>query len=150
MTQLSTEVEKISYALGMNIAASVLQLPIEVNKEIIIDTVMELLRGGQPQLPEKEYHEMMQTLQSKLQAAAKEHADKAGKQNLEEGLKFLAENAKKPGIVVTKSGLQYEVLKEGNGGHPAAASTVKVHYEGKLLNGNIFDSSVKRGEPIEF
>ena len=67
MATLETEIEKFSYALGMNIAASVLQLPVEVNREIIIETVMELLRGGKPELAEKEYHEIMQAFQKKLQ-----------------------------------------------------------------------------------
>ena len=150
MANLETEIEKFSYALGMNIAASVLQLPIEVNREIIIDTVMELLRGGKPELAEKEYHETMQAFQKKLQETVQAKTQEIAKANLEEGKKFLEENAKKAGVVETESGLQYEVIQEGTGASPKAEDVVKVHYEGKLLNGNIFDSSIKRGEPAEF
>ena len=150
MATLETEIEKFSYALGMNIAASVLQLPVEVNREIIIETVMELLRGGKPELAEKEYHEIMQAFQKKLQETVQAKTQEIAKANLEEGKKFLKENAEKAGITATESGLQYEVLQEGSGDSPKATDVVKVHYEGKLLNGNIFDSSIKRGEPAEF
>ncbi len=150
MAKLETETEKVSYALAMNISASVLQLPIEVDREMIINTVAELLRGKQPELGEKEYHEVMQSFQQKLQAKMQEKTKEIAKANLEEGQKFLAENAKKEGILSTASGLQYQVLKEGTGASPKAQDTVKVHYEGKLLNGTVFDSSIKRGQPAEF
>jgi peptidylprolyl isomerase len=76
---------------------------------------------------------------------------KLAEENIRAGDLFLAENKAKPGIVTTESGLQYQVLAEGEGGmHPSASSKVKVHYEGKLLDGTIFDSSIARGEPIEF
>ena len=81
------------------------------------------------------------------QNAAKAEAGKAAK---EEGAKFLAENAKKDGIIVTKSGLQYEVLTEGTGKQPKATDTVRCHYEGRLLDGTIFDSSYKRNAPADF
>lgn len=69
---------------------------------------------------------------------------------LAKGEKFLEENAKKEGVIVTESGLQYKVLTEGTGKSPAATDTVLVHYEGTLIDGKVFDSSYKRGEPIEF
>jgi FKBP-type peptidyl-prolyl cis-trans isomerase FklB len=81
------------------------------------------------------------------QNAAKAEAGKAAK---EEGAKFLAENAKKEGITVTKSGLQYEVLTEGTGKKPKATDTVRCHYEGRLLDGSVFDSSYKRNAPADF
>lgn len=74
----------------------------------------------------------------------------AGKAAKKEGEAFLAENAKKEGITVTKSGLQYEVLQEGAGKQPKATDTVRCHYEGRLLDGTIFDSSYKRNEPADF
>jgi len=148
--ELKTDLDKISYGLGMNISASVLQLPLEVNREIVIAAVTELLRGGQPQLKQEEYQAIMHQFQQMLQQIVAEKKQQAGAKNAEEGKKFLEENAKKGGVKVTDSGLQYLVLKEGEGASPKATDTVKVHYEGTLINGQIFDSSVKRGEPVEF
>ena len=71
-------------------------------------------------------------------------------ENMEKGKKFLEENGKKPGVVTLPSGLQYEVLKEGNGKKPKATDRVKCHYEGTLIDGTLFDSSIKRGEPAVF
>ncbi len=148
--ELKSELEKFSYTLGMNISASVLQLPLEVDKEIVIACVTDLLRGGKPQIEQPEYHQIMQDFQKKLQEVVAEQKKKVADANAEAGKKFLEENAKKDGIQVTASGLQYEVIQEGAGDHPAATDVVKVHYEGTLLNGQIFDSSIKRGEPVEF
>ena len=80
------------------------------------------------------------------------NAEKAEKGNkaLEEGKQFLAENAKKEGVTTTASGLQYEVLSEGNGKRPAATDKVRCHYEGRLIDGTVFDSSYRRGEPADF
>lgn len=148
--ELKSEQDKFSYALGMNISASVLQLPLEVNKEIIIQCVTDLLNGGQPQLEEKDYHQIMQDFQKKLQEIANEQKQKMADENAKISADFLAENAKKDGIKVTASGLQYEVIAEGEGASPKATDVVKVHYEGTLISGQIFDSSIKRGEPVEF
>jgi len=148
--ELKNDMEKISYALGMNISASVLQLPLKVNHELIIAAVTDLLRGGQPQLTQEEYQSAMQEFQKMLQQEAAEKNRKSGEENAAAGRKFLEENAKKEGVKVTPSGLQYLVIKEGEGDCPKATDTVKVHYEGTLISGQIFDSSVKRGEPVEF
>lgn len=148
--ELKSEQDKFSYALGMNISASVLQLPLEVNKDIIIQCVTDLLNGNQPQLEEKEYHQIMQDFQKKLQEIAAEQKKKVAEENAKISADFLAENAKKDGIKVTASGLQYEVIAEGDGASPKATDVVKVHYEGTLISGQIFDSSIKRGEPVEF
>jgi FKBP-type peptidyl-prolyl cis-trans isomerase FklB len=94
-----------------------------------------------------EARETSDRLMSSIRAKALE---KTYGPNREEGEKFLAENAKKEGVKVLPSGVQYKVIKEGSGKIPADSSTVKVHYEGKLLDGTVFDSSYERGEPIEF
>ncbi len=75
---------------------------------------------------------------------------KIGQQNAQAGAAFLADNAKKSGVITTKSGLQYQVLKEGTGKKPKAVSRVKVNYEGRLLDGTVFDSSIARNHPVEF
>lgn len=148
--ELKNDQDKLSYTLGMNISASILQLPLELNKEVVIACVADLLRGGQPQIEQQEYQKIMQDFQKQLQTIAAEQKKKAGEANAEISRKFLEENAKKEGVKVTDSGLQYIVLEEGNGESPKATDTVKVHYEGTLINGQIFDSSIKRGEPVEF
>lgn len=148
--ELKNDQDKLSYTLGMNISASILQLPLELNKEVVIACVADLLRGGQPQIEQQEYQKIMQDFQKQLQTIAAEQKKKAGEANAEISRKFLEENAKKEGVKVTDSGLQYIVLEEGSGESPKATDTVKVHYEGTLINGQIFDSSIKRGEPVEF
>jgi len=90
--------------------------------------------------------ERQQMIQAEQQAQAENQAER----NIEVGAAYLAENAKKPGIEVTDSGLQIERLQEGTGDRPSASDTVVVHYEGKLLDGSVFDSSIARGEPAEF
>ena len=148
--ELKNDQDKLSYTLGMNISLSILQLPLELNKEVVIACVADLLRGGQPQIEQQEYQKIMQNFQKQLQTIAAEQKKKTGEANAEISHKFLEENAKKEGVKVTNSGLQYIVLEEGNGENPKATDTVKVHYEGTLINGQIFDSSIKRGEPVEF
>lgn len=148
--ELKNDQDKLSYTLGMNISLSILQLPLELNKEVVIACVADLLRGGQPQIEQQEYQKIMQDFQKQLQTIAAEQKKKTGEANAEISRKFLEENAKKEGVKVTNSGLQYIVLEEGNGENPKATDTVKVHYEGTLINGQIFDSSIKRGEPVEF
>ncbi|MEC7283749.1 MAG: FKBP-type peptidyl-prolyl cis-trans isomerase, partial [Pseudomonadota bacterium] len=85
-----------------------------------------------------------------LRAKQQEMAEQAAEKNIEAGLAYLEENGKKEGVVTTESGLQYEVLEEGEGASPEATDMVKVHYRGTLLDGTEFDSSYKRGEPAEF
>ena len=92
----------------------------------------------------------MEEKEKKLQEIANEQKKKVAEENAKVSADFLAENAKKDGIKVTESGLQYEVITEGDGASPKATDVVKVHYEGTLISGQIFDSSIKRGEPVEF
>lgn len=146
---LKNEIDQISYALAMNLAASVMQIPLELNKPLIAKTVEKLLNGGRPELEPGVYRAALQNLQAKLQAGAQ--GDKAAAEaNAREGREFLKENATREGVATTASGLQYFVIREGEGESPKATDVVKVHYEGKLLSGKVFDSSIQRGEPIEF
>lgn len=148
--ELKNDLDRFSYGLAMNIVASVKQIPIEINENIVAETITDLLAGGQPTLQPEEYRRVMQEFQAKLQEASQKQAEEAGKANIEAEKQFLAENAKKDGIIMTMSGLQYQVLQEGSGDSPKATDIVTVHYEGKLLSGQVFDSSYKRGEPTEF
>lgn len=137
-----TTVDSVSYVLGMQLAQFMGTDIKDLNYDLLkrgasdFSTGKDLLTGTDIQKLITNYQE------AKNQAA--------GKLNAEKGVKFLAENKTKAGIKVTPSGLQYQVIKEGTGAHPLATETVKVHYEGKLIDGTIFDSSIQRGEPIEF
>ena len=144
--------DKFSYALGLGIGQQLKQMGLK-GKLVINDfaaSITDVLEDNDLQVSHQEGQQIVNAFFRELeqkQNAAKAEAGKAAK---EEGAKFLAENAKKEGITVTKSGLQYEVLTEGTGKKPKASDTVRCHYEGRLLDGTIFDSSYKRNEPADF
>ena len=115
--------DKLSYAIGLNIANN--------------------LNGEQTQMSDNEARTVIQDY---FEKAEKEKLSK----NLEEGKAFLAENAKREGVVSLPSGLQYEIITEGTGKKPSATDKVSCHYHGTLINGTVFDSSVMRGQPAEF
>jgi FKBP-type peptidyl-prolyl cis-trans isomerase len=137
------------YALGMQIGRSLQSQGLEIN----VDMLAEGMRGflsGTAKLTDQQFQACMENLQQ--EAMQKMEAEKAasGSVNKARGEKFLAENKSKDGVKTTASGLQYKVIKEGTGKKPAKENTVKVHYTGTTIDGKVFDSSVERGEPIEF
>ena len=144
--------DKFSYALGLGIGQQLKQMGLK-GKLVINDfaaSITDVLEDTDLQVSHQEGQQIVDAFFRELeqkQNAAKAEAGKAAK---EEGAKFLAENAKKEGITVTKSGLQYEVLTEGTGKKPKATDTVRCHYEGRLLDGTIFDNSYKRNAPADF
>ena len=144
------DIEKMSYALGMNIAGNITELPVELDFAQVIAAISDVSSGKKPALELEEYHKNMQAFQQKVQEASRAAADKAAQENVKAGKAFLEENKAKEGVQVTASGLQYKVLKEGSGKKPVSTDKVKVHYTGKLIDGNVFDSSVQRGEPAVF
>lgn len=144
--------DKLSYALGLGIGQQLKQMGLKDNLVIedFAASITDVLNDNTLKVSHQEGQQIVNTFFRDLeqkQNAAKAAAGKAAK---EEGTKFLAENAKKEGITVTKSGLQYEVLTEGTGKKPKATDTVRCHYEGRLLDGTIFDSSYKRNAPADF
>ncbi|WP_028109146.1 FKBP-type peptidyl-prolyl cis-trans isomerase [Ferrimonas futtsuensis] len=154
--KLDTEDQKIAYAIGAsfagNLASSLDQLnelEISVDRELVLQGIKAGLAGNN-QLSEEEMGQLLQAFDTKIAEAAqaKEAAETAAVKA--EGEAFLAENAKKEGVNVTESGLQYKVITEGEGAKPAATDTVEVHYRGTLIDGTEFDSSYKRGESISF
>ena len=147
--ELKSDSERLAYALAMNFAASIRQLPVPVDLPVLGDAVAELLHGGEMRLSNAEYGAEMRRFQSMLrEAERKKNADSDAILAAER--KFFEENGKKAGVVTTKSGLQYQVMREGSGAKPGPRDTVKVHYEGRLPDGKVFDRSIARGEPIEF
>jgi len=141
--------EKMSYAMGLNVAEYVANAPIDLTPELVLEGLKDSLTGT-PGISPEEYAAAMKMLQTKMQEASRDQAKNAGAAHAKAGAEFLAANKSKKGIVTTATGLQYEILLEGKGPKPQKSATVRVHYTGSLLNGQVFDSSVKRGEPAEF
>ena len=138
------ELDKVSYSLGLSIASNLISSGVTtINAEAFIDGLNVVFSGKMPEIMPDEANNILQDYFDKLQQAK-------GKEAKAEGEKFLAENKKKEGVVALPSGLQYKILTAGNGPKPKASDTVKCHYEGRLINGTVFDSSIRRNEPAEF
>ena len=134
----------VSYSLGLSFASNLISTGVKtINTEALTDALNTVFAGQMPEIMPDEANNILQDYFEKLQK-------KQGNAAKEAGEKFMAENKKKEGVVVLPSGLQYKILTTGNGPKPKASDTVKCHYEGKLINGQIFDSSIRRGEPAEF
>ncbi|MBR6347173.1 MAG: FKBP-type peptidyl-prolyl cis-trans isomerase [Bacteroidales bacterium] len=143
--------DKKSYAFGMSVASSLFQSGVHgLNFEDFTAGLRAIMMGEKPAVSIEDAGKLLEEFYAEMEAEQNERASAAGKAAKEEGEKFLAENAGKEGVVVLPSGLQYKVLKEGSGRKPSATSRVRCHYEGTLPNGQIFDSSYKRGEPAVF
>ena len=143
--------DKNSYALGMSIAHNLLASGVkELNKEDFVAGLADILDGKEPAVPFDEAAKLLDAYFADIQAAQQEQNNAAAAIFKAEGESFLAENAKKEGVVVLPSGLQYKVISEGSGKMPAATDKVKCHYEGKLTDGTKFDSSFDRNQPAVF
>jgi FKBP-type peptidyl-prolyl cis-trans isomerase len=149
--ELKTTADSISYIIGTNIAGSLAPVNDEVNIAIMIQGLQDGLVLKTSPIPPQRVQPIMQAFNTKIRDKQMAQGKVQGDKNLAEGKKFLEENKKKPGVITTASGLQYQVLTKGSGPTPASDSTkVKVHYKGTLLDGTEFDSSIKRGEPAVF
>lgn len=136
--------DKFSYGLGMGIGQNLLSMGVkDMSIEDFVKGISDVLSGNKTELTHSEAQKVVNEHFQKL-------AEEAYAVNRNAGEKFLAENAKKESITTLPSGLQYEVIKEGNGKKPSATDRVQCHYEGTLIDGTIFDSSIKRGEPAVF
>ncbi|MBP3725914.1 MAG: FKBP-type peptidyl-prolyl cis-trans isomerase [Bacteroidaceae bacterium] len=143
--------KKVSYSLGLGIGQQLKQMgATDLDIEAFASAIKDVLAGNKLQIDHSEAQSHVQAyFQKKEQALQAERAVK-GEMARKEGEQYLADNAKKEGVVTTKSGLQYAVLREGSGRKPKATDKVKCHYEGFLTDGTVFDSSVQRGEPAVF
>ncbi|HNU78293.1 MAG TPA: FKBP-type peptidyl-prolyl cis-trans isomerase, partial [Prolixibacteraceae bacterium] len=141
--------DSTSYALGVLIAQqnkqSLDMVPggDQINIDLLTAAFRQVLKGDSTQVSPAEANELVSGFFQKM-------AEKLAQENLEKGNEFLEKNKTREGIVVTESGLQYEIIKEGTGPKPTTEDVVKVHYHGTLIDGKVFDSSVDRGEPAEF
>ncbi len=168
--ELKTTTDSVSYVVGMNLGQNIKKDSLEMSPEMIAAGIADAL-AGTTRLTTEQAQIVMIGLQERLLAKAQQNgtASQAQAQSMEEpaqptaeemermgadnkarGAAFMAENAKKPGVKSTGSGLQYQVMSEGSGASPTAADNVRVHYEGRLIDGTVFDSSVQRNEPITF
>ncbi len=144
-TQFKDPKDKSSYAIGVNIGTNLGKQKVPVNVDAFAAGVKDGM-AGKPKMTEAEIKDTMMAFEKEMEARQKEAAEKSKG----EGEKFLAENKNKPGVKTTADGLQYKTIKEGAGALPKATDTVTVNYEGKLIDGTVFDSSYKRGQPATF
>jgi FKBP-type peptidyl-prolyl cis-trans isomerase FklB len=142
----SSEKEKFSYTIGFQIGQGFKRDNLDIDTRSISQAINDVMKGKAPQLSPDEMRSAMEGAQKKLVATRKVKADKAKTT----GDKYLAENGKKDGIITRESGLQYKVISTGKGKQPKATDSITAHYKGSLINGKVFDSSYRRGEPATF
>ena len=142
----SSEKEKFSYTIGFQIGQGFKRDGLDIDTKSMSQAIMDVMKNKAPQLSPDEMRSAMQGAQKKLTAARKIKADQAKTT----GDKFLAKNAKKDGVITRKNGLQYKVISTGKGKQPKITDSITAHYKGSLINGKVFDSSYRRGEPATF
>ena len=143
--------DKLSYALGLGIGRQLSQMGAnDLNAADFAQAVKDMIDGKEPQVPAAEAQQIVEDFFQKQEEKQRAEAAEKYKGAKSEGEKYLSENAKKEGVTTLPSGLQYQVLKEGSGKSPKATDKVVCHYEGMLIDGTMFDSSIQRGEPATF
>lgn len=144
--------DKLSYALGLGIGQQLKQMGLKdaLKIEDFAQSITDVLNDAELKVSNTEGQKIVSDFFQKMEAEQAAAAAEKGKAAKADGEKFLAENAKKAGVVTTASGLQYEVLVEGTGAKPKATDKVRCHYEGRLIDGTVFDSSYQRNEPADF
>ncbi len=150
-TVLKTEKEKIDYGIGVGMARNLKRQGVEVDVDLLIRGLRDALAGGAKLLmTEEELQKTMSAFQADLMKKQAQAAKEAGEKNLKEAQAFFEANRKKEGVIALPSGLQYRILKAGEGKEPTINDTVVCHYRGTLLDGTEFDSSYKRNQPATF
>jgi len=144
--KVETDLEKLSYSMGVFFGQNVAQQNLKLDIPAFVQAVEDILSGAEAKMSPDEMQQVLSNYQKKEQD---ERAAQANDNKLDGG-KYLAENKKKEGVIELESGLQYKVIKAGEGKKPNKESTVVVHYRGTLIDGTEFDSSYSRGEPVEF
>lgn len=144
--ELKTTRDKVSYIVGLNVGRNLKAQGFDVDPRVLLVGIVDALQGNDPKLSQEQIQEALEAYFAELQAKR----DAEGEANKKAGAEFLAANKKNEGVVELPSGLQFKVVKVGTGRNPKATDIVTVHYEGKLIDGTVFDSSLKRGQPATF
>mgnify|MGYP000064084920 CR=1 FL=1 len=147
---LETEDQKVSYSFGMVFGKRMAQDLPDLNVDIFIQGLTDAFYGKKQLLTDEESGNILSEYQRNLQQQQMEKVKATSGENKKIGSEFLAKNKEKEGVVTLESGLQYKIINEGKGAQPIATDVVKVHYTGSLISGEVFDSSIERGEPVSF
>lgn len=147
---LDTDAAKASYAIGRDMGSNLAPARGRLNEDAFLRGLHEAMDGQDAALPQEELRSALQSFSQAIQEEQAAEREAASQRNLEEGEAYLAENAGRAEVTVTDTGLQYEVLEEGDGPRPQPGDQVTIHYRGTLLDGTEFDSSYERGEPATF
>lgn len=150
--KLDTVEQKMTYIVGYNMAKQAQANGLDFQKEVMSAAIQDVLDGKDPRIAQAEQQQIMMSFQEEQHSKREEERKVAAEKNLKRSQEFLTANAKKDGVKVTESGLQYEVLTAAPEGaaSPTEDDVVKVHYHGTLVDGTVFDSSVERGQPVSF
>jgi FKBP-type peptidyl-prolyl cis-trans isomerase FklB len=146
---LTNSQQRVSYCIGADIGKTLKGQDLDLDAQALAAGLRDSI-AGKLTLTDEEMKEILTSFQKDMMSKMQVKQDAAATNNLKAGQAFLADNAKKEGVKVLASGLQYKILKSGTGKSPAATDTVKTHYHGTLIDGTVFDSSVERGEPVSF
>ncbi len=147
---MKIDMDKVSFILGQSFGMDFSRQGFAINVDIFVNAFTEAFAGKPSRMPAGEMQQIMAAFKNEIQEKNQARQADAVNVNMERGQAFLSANRKKEGVVETASGLQYRVLKKGNGNSPASDDNVTVHYEGKTIDGKVFDSSIKRGSPADF
>ena len=146
----STEVQKVGYALGYDVGSNFRDVADDIDLDAFYQGLKDAYAKKDPQLTEAQIKTVMEAYQSRKEGELTEKTKQEAEKNKADGAAYLAENKKKAGVKTTESGLQYKVITEGSGTPPKPTDVVVVHYEGKFIDGKVFDSSYERDEPAQF
>ena len=150
ITLKSPQKDQLGYSYGYLMGKGNTETLKDLNIETFVLGLEDAIKGKPATLSDEQMAAVLNQYKKRLEAKQLVEFQEQAEKNAQEGKKFLAENAKKPDIITTKSGLQYQVLQQGAGKSPKLTSTVKVNYEGRLIDGTVFDSSIARNHPVEF
>lgn len=146
----SSETQKVGYAVGYDLGLNLREVADDMDLDAFTQGIKDAYAKTEATLTQEQMQAIVEAYMTRKQEEAQKQLEQKAVTNRQAGEAFLAENAKKDGVKTTASGLQYKVITEGSGKSPTATDTVMVNYEGKLIDGTVFDSSYERGEPIEF
>lgn len=150
ITLKSPQKDQLGYSYGYLMGKGNTETLKDLNIETFVLGLEDAIKGKPATLSDEQMATVLNQYKKRLEAKQLVEFQEQAEKNAQEGKKFLAENAKKPDIITTKSGLQYQILQQGAGKSPKLTSTVKVNYEGRLIDGTVFDSSIARNHPVEF